>query len=75
MMDRVKYFENTLIRCEKTLSQDPTIIPLKWIITQLKYLINLEKGNIKDFSELNNIKIGWIATRELDGFEDKDLIH
>ena len=75
MMNRVKYFEDTLVRCELILKQDPAMIPLKWIINQLKYLIDLEKGSIKDYSGLDNIKIGWIATREMDGFEDTDLIH
>lgn len=75
MMNRVKYFEETLARCELILQQDPNMIPLKWVINQLKYLIDLEKGNIKDCSGLDNIKIGWIATREMDGFEDTDLIH
>jgi hypothetical protein len=74
-MNRIKYFEETLARCEFALKQDPTMIPLEWIINQLRYLVDLEKGNVKDFSGLDKIKIGWIAVREMDGYEDKDLIH
>lgn len=74
-MNRIKYFEEALIRCEFALKQDSKMIPLEWIINQLRYLIDLEKGNNKDISRLNTIKIGWIAIREMDGYEDKDLIH
>lgn len=74
-MNRAEYFEDTLKRCEQVLKQDPAMIPLTWVIVQLKYLIDLERGNVKDFSGLDKIKIGWIATKEMDGYEDQDLIH
>ncbi len=74
-MNRLKYFEDTLKRCESAFKAEPSIFPLEWIINQLRYLIDVEKGNISDFSELDKIKIGWIAVREMDGYEDKDLIN
>jgi len=74
-MNRIKYFEDTLSKCELALKHDPSMIPLEWIIDQLRYLIDIEKNSTKDYSKLDKIKIGWIATREMDGFNDKDLIH
>jgi hypothetical protein len=73
-MNRIKYFEQVVTRCELALKQEPNMIPLEWIIDQLQFLIGVEKGEINDLSKLNEIKIGWIAVREMDGFEDKDLI-
>lgn len=66
--------KDVLSRCEIALIREPDMIPLQWVIEQLKYLIDLEKGQTKDITKLRNIKIGWIAVRELDGFEDKELI-
>ncbi|HAU0369110.1 TPA: hypothetical protein JBF73_07825 [Legionella pneumophila] len=74
-MNRIKYFEDALIQCEQALRQQPEMIELEWIINQLQYLIDLEKGNISDFSTLKTVKIGWIAVREMDGYENKALIH
>ena len=73
-MSRVDYFKSTLKRCKNALAQNPEIIPLEWIIEQLNYLINIEKGWVNDYSRLAKIKIGWIAAREMDGYEDKELI-
>lgn len=74
-MNRIEYFEETLERCESALKQDTGLTPLEWIINQLKYLIAIEKGSVDDFSKLDKINIGWIAVREMDWYEDKDLIH
>lgn len=74
-MNRVKYFEDTLLKCEAALEKDAAWIQLEWIISQIKYLIAFEKKNVEDFSQLDRIKIGWIAVREMDGYEDAELIH
>lgn len=73
-MNRVEYFEKILKNCEAALKRDPDMIPLQWIITQLKYLIDLDKGLNVDPSGLLKIKIGWIAVREMDGYTDRELI-
>lgn len=74
-MKRVECFEDVKHRCESALKKDLSIIPLKWIINQLNYLIDLEKGLSVDVSYIEKIKIGWIAVRELDGFEDQQLVN
>jgi hypothetical protein len=50
------------------------MFPLEWIIEQLEYLVSVEEGIEQDLSQLKNLKIGWMAVRELDGFQDKDLV-
>jgi len=74
-MNRIKFFQDARMHCEDALSKSPDMLPLEWVIAQLNYLIDVEKGNIKDTSALLEIKIAWIAVREMDGYEDKDLIH
>ncbi len=74
MKNRVAYFEDLLKRCKEGLAQHPDMIPLTWIIDQLEYLINLELGINDDKSRLEKINIGWIAVRDMDGYEDEDLI-
>ncbi len=75
-MNRVEYFKNIRNKCQFTLKNDSALIPLEWIIKQLDYLIELEEGKgSADISNLENIKIGWIAVRELDGFKLDTLIN
>ncbi len=74
-MNRISYFENILEQCKTALKQEPELIPLEWVIDQLQYLIDLEKGCASDQSRLSKIKIGRIATREMDGYADKNLLH
>lgn len=75
MMNRIEYFKTVRNKCEFTLKNNSALIPLRWIIMQLDYLIELEEGLSEDISNLENIKIGWIAVRELDGFKLDDLIN
>ena len=74
MNHRLAYFKEILRRSEDALVNHPEMIPLEWVIDQLTYLIQLESGQTDDCSKLDKIKLGWIAVREMDGFEDDDLI-
>lgn len=74
MINRHEKLITALVECEKAYKQNPQLFPFKSIIRQLKYLIDFEEGNTDDLEPLKNIKIGWIAVRELDGFGDKELI-
>lgn len=74
-MKRLERFECTLKKAELAYQKDKSYFPLEWIIRDLQYLINIEKGISKDVSLLPKIKIGHIAVREMDGFEDEDLIN
>lgn len=73
-MNRLKYFEETLAKCESSFANDPKMFFFEMVIDQLKYLIDVEKGLTNDLSKLSQIKIGWIAIREMDGYEDEGLI-
>lgn len=75
MMNRVDKLKEALTKCENYYKKYPEWFPLKAIISQLNYLIDLENKETNDLVPLQNMKIGWIAVRELDGFEDKELIH
>ncbi len=74
MKNRVEYFEGLLKRCKEGLTMHPEMIPLTWVIDELEYLINLERGISHDNARLEKINIGWIAVREMDGYQDEDLI-
>lgn len=74
-MNRIECFKEALNVCNKTLVAKPYMLPLRWIINQLEYLISLELNYTADTGMLKDIKIGWITARELDGFEDKYLIN
>ena len=64
-----------LLRCKEVYKKNPLLFPFESIIYQLQYLIDLDEGRTKDLSLLKNIKIGWIAIRELDGYDDQELIN
>jgi hypothetical protein len=74
-----KKYEQRLIeafmRCEAAYKKNPLLFPFKAIMHQIQYLIDLEQGKTKDLEPLKKIKIGWIAVRELDGFDDQELIN
>ncbi len=72
-MNRSEYFNAALKKCEDAYLNDPTYLPLEWAINQLKKLISIQNEN--NISVLTSIKIGHIATREMDGYPDKELIH
>lgn len=74
MLNRHTIFLATLERCKIAYEKNPLLFPFKAIIQQLEYLIDLNDGKTNDLSLLKNIKIGWIAVRELDGYEDQQLI-
>lgn len=74
-MTRVDRLNDALIRCKVAYAKNPLLFPFQAIICQLEYLIDLEDGKTNDLSLLKNIKIGWIAVRELDGYEDDELIN
>ena len=75
MMKDIVQLNDALLRCKEAYKENPLFFPFESIIRQLEYLINVEEGKTKDFAFLKKIKIGWIAVRELDGFEDQDLIN
>lgn len=73
-MNRLKLFEETLLKCKASFAKDPDMFFFEPVIDQLEYLIDVEKGVTTDFAKLSKIKIGWIAIREMDGYEDRELI-
>ena len=75
MKERHPQLINALSRCKVAYKNNPLLFPFKPIISQLQHLIELEEGKTNDFEPLKKIKIGWIAVRELDGYEDQDLIN
>jgi hypothetical protein len=73
-MNRLAQFEGLVARCENELIKRPGLCEFEMIITQLKYLIDLETGRSDDANKLPEITIGRIAVRGLDGYDNKDLI-
>lgn len=43
-MNRIDFFKDVKFRCTIVLERDLNLIPLKWVISQLNYLIDLEEG-------------------------------
>lgn len=74
-MNCINILKDTLLSCELAFKENPDIFPLKMAIDQIAYLIEIEEGRSNDLSKLNKINIGWIATRELDGFFNDVLIN
>jgi hypothetical protein len=64
-----------LDKCKKAYHENPLLFPFEAIISQLEYLINLEKGKKVEYSSPAEINLGWIAVRELDGYDDEELIN
>ena len=75
MKEKITVMQDALLRCQNAHNKNPLLFPFDAIIRQLEYLINLETGVTTDYSNLKNIKIGWIAVRELDSYEDPELIN
>ncbi len=75
MMKNITQLNKALSQCKKVYTENPLFYPFASIIRQLEYLINVEEGKTKDFALLKKIKIGWIAARGLDGYEDQKLIN
>lgn len=73
-MSRIECFKDALERSKAALNTAPFLFPFKATIEQLQYLIDVEEGKTQDFSRLKDLKIGWIAVRELDGYTDESLI-
>lgn len=65
---------SAFLRCKAAYEKNPMLFPFEAIMKQLQYLIDLEEKKTNDFEALKKLKIGWIAVRELDGYEDQDLI-
>lgn len=74
-MINIDQLNEALSRCKTAYKENPLFFPFKSIIHQLEYLIDLEEGKTKDLTLLRKIKIGWIAARELDGYENQELIN
>lgn len=75
MTKRLTKLVNAFSRCKLAYEKNPLLFPFEAIMHQLKYLIDLEEKKTKDIEPLKKIKIGWIAVRELDGYEDQELIN
>ena len=74
-MKNINQLNEALSKCKDAYKKNPLFYPFASIIRQLEYLIDVEEGKTKDFALLKKIKIGWIAARELDGYEDQKLIN
>lgn len=75
MKNRLSLFKNTLSLCELEYEKNPMYFPLKFVIDQIKYLIDVEEGKDVDLRKLDDVKIGWIAAREFDGYANEALIN
>ena len=74
LTEKYKRLLTALARCKDAYEKKPLYFSFESIISQLEYLLALEEGKTQDLTKLKSIKIGWIAVRELDGYEDQELI-
>lgn len=65
MLDRSSLFNTALTACGNLRVLHPTNVTIKSVISQLRYLMDLDAGRIKDRSRLDSIVIGVLARREI----------
>jgi hypothetical protein len=70
--NRIKVFNDALNLAQKKQEEHPSFFILKSIIDQLLYLIRIEEGKEKDFSDLMNMTLGRITARDIENW-DKPL--
>jgi hypothetical protein len=77
MMDRLEKFLSAREKTRDALDRAPYMFPLESVISQLDYLIALERGEQADRSDLKSISIGQIAARDIDNFDPllAELLH
>jgi hypothetical protein len=77
MTGKADLFEKALASSRKALERAPYMFPLKSVIAQLQYLIDLSNGKISDKAELETINIGQIAARDIETFDPAlaELLH
>jgi len=74
-MNRLQLLENSLKNIEKYFLMNPEVFVLDSVIYQIKLLIQITKEEIiVDQEIIKKLKLGWIYVRELDGFNENDLI-
>jgi hypothetical protein len=69
-MNRMALFEKALEKTEIALEKSPFMFPLKSVITQLEYLIQVEKG-LADDGRIDTIDIGQITGRDIENFDEE----
>ena len=69
-MTKVEIFQQALIGCQKLGQQFPSNPLLTSAQIQLQYLIDLEQGKRQDWERLNDISLGLITVREIEGVDD-----
>ncbi len=76
-MKRIDLFEKAIADAKQALSAAPYMFPLESVISQLQYLIDLEKEMVVDKSALLTVTIGQIAARDIDDFDPRlgELLH
>jgi len=57
--------------CGNLRAQHPDNVTIKYIISQLQYLIDLDTGRIKDRSRLDTIVIGVLARCEIEYIDSR----
>lgn len=65
-MNRIQLIEAALRDCELLMLKNPAGGPFDYVAIQLRYLLDLLKGDQKDRSRLKDINVGLIAIREFD---------
>lgn len=75
-MNRIELFQNALSASEDALARAPYMFTLNAVISQLEYLIDLERGE-GDPGKLGTINLGAIAARDIDTFDANlaNLLH
>ena len=76
-MNRIDLFEKALVDVRLAFAKAPHMFPLKSVIDQLEYLVDLEKGSAANIIDLETITIGQIAARDIDNFDPAlaELLH
>ncbi len=69
-MTKVEIFQQALSGCQKLGQQLRDNPLLRSAQTQLQYLIDLEQGKRQDWGRLNDISLGLITVREIEGVDD-----
>jgi hypothetical protein len=76
MSDSLLDLRKALETCELAYATFPLMYPFEPVIRELTFLIRKEMGLVSqdEMQAHRPVPIGWIAVRELDGYEDRALI-
>ena len=74
-MNRLESLSKSLANLEEYYTKNPEVFIMDLAISQIKLLMQITKKEIVINKELiNQLKLGWILSREFDGFTEDNLI-